>query len=111
MTEQQYGLRKHTGVPTEVLKELSRKMNTLPDDIRPHSQIKKIYDQRLKAVESGRGIDWGCAEALAWGTLLQDGFNVRISGQDVERGTFSHRHAIVHDQERDEKYSPLKNVR
>ena len=106
-----FGKRKHTGVPLDTLREISTKINTIPPEMRLHSQIKKIYESRKKAVENGKGIDWGAAEALAWGTLLQEGFHVRISGQDVERGTFSHRHAIVHDQEKDVKYAPLKQVK
>lgn len=59
---------------------------------------------------SGKGIDWGTAEALAFATLIQDGYHVRISGQDVERGTFSHRHAHVFYQDKDGYYNPINNV-
>ena len=64
----------------------------------------------MKAIETGVGIDWGCAEALSFATLLKDGFHVRVSGQDVERGTFSHRHSVIHDQEKDKAYSPLSHI-
>ena len=62
--------------------------------------IRKLYEQRLAMAAGGHGdkIDWALAEQLAWATLLAQGVHVRISGQDVERGTFSHRHAVVHDQ-------------
>jgi 2-oxoglutarate dehydrogenase E1 component len=65
---------------------------------------------RKKAIESGENIDFALAEALAFGTLLQEGFNIRFSGQDVERGTFSHRHAVIVDQKTEEKYIPLTNI-
>lgn len=60
-----------------------------------HRLIKKIFDTRAKTIDSGKDIDWGTAEALAFSSLIQDGFDIRLSGQDVERGTFSHRHAHV----------------
>lgn len=60
--------------------------------------IHKIYHARRLSIESGEGIDFGTAEALAFGTLLEEGYNVRLSGQDVERGTFSHRHSVIVDQ-------------
>ena len=72
--------------------------------------IKKIYAQRVKSIESGQGIDFATAESLAFGSLLVDGFNIRLSGQDVERGTFSHRHAVVVDQETEKKYVPLHSL-
>ena len=62
-----------------------------------HPTIRKIYDQRKKSFETGTGLDFACAESLAFGSLLKEGFNVRLSGQDVERGTFSHRHAVLTD--------------
>lgn len=68
---------------------------TLPEDKTFHRLVKKIFEGRKTAIETGKDIDWGTAEALAFATLLRDGFEVRLSGQDVERGTFSHRHAHV----------------
>jgi 2-oxoglutarate dehydrogenase E1 component len=97
-----------TSVPANKLKDLANKVFTLPGDFNAHPNVKKMYQARLDAVESGEGIDWGTAEALAWASLLDEGVNVRISGQDVERGTFSQRHAVLHDQQVDlKKYSPL----
>lgn len=84
-----------SGVPVERIRELGHLISTLPEDAEFHRQVKRIFDQRLKSIESGTEIDWGTAEALAFASLIQDGYNVRISGQDVERGTFSHRHAHV----------------
>lgn len=78
-------------------------MTAIPDYFKPHRGVKKVYDARAKMIESGEGIDWGTAEALAFATLLQEGNHVRVSGQDVERGTFSHRHALLHDQVRGTK--------
>ena len=70
----------------------------------------KIFDLRVKSIKEGKEIDWGTAEALAFATLIQDGYKVRISGQDVERGTFSHRHAHVFYQDMDGYYSPFRHV-
>jgi len=101
-----------TGVKEDILKELGTKVNTLPADLKPHPQVAKLYKNRLNAIEKGAGIDWSTAEALAWATILTcEKFPVRISGQDVERGTFSQRHSIVHDQQEDrKKYCPLSHL-
>ena len=69
-----------TGVPVSELKEIGKEINTLPKDLKPHNLIAKVYNARLKAIETGEGIDWGAAEALSFASLLKDGFNVRISG-------------------------------
>ena len=99
-----------TGINLEKLRELGHKINTLPSDFNPHAQVKKIYENRLQSIVDGKGLDWATAEALAWGTLLEEGYTVRISGQDVERGTFSHRHAALNDQKQMKKYLPLYSV-
>lgn len=96
-----------TGVPVKQLQSLGKKVSTIPKDFEAHRMVRKIYDNRLKSIENGEGIDWGTAEALAFATLINEDFHVRISGQDVERGTFSHRHAVVHHQSADEQYIPL----
>lgn len=75
-----------------------------------HRLVKKIFEARAVSISSGEGIDWGTAEALAFSSLIQDGFNVRISGQDVERGTFSHRHAYVFYQDQNGHYTPINNT-
>lgn len=85
-------------------------ITTLPETFKPHRAIKRIYDQRAQMIETEQGVDWATAEALAFATLLIEGNHVRLSGQDVERGTFSHRHSVVHDQETGERYCPLDNV-
>jgi len=98
---------KDTGVPMDVLKEVGEAVCTLPAELTPHKNVKRVYKKRLEAIRSDSGVDWGLAEALAFGTLLREGNHVRLSGQDVERGTFSHRHAVIHDQETGERYVPL----
>jgi 2-oxoglutarate dehydrogenase E1 component len=91
---------RNTGVKHDLLLSVGKAITALPDTLTPHRQIKKVYEQRRAMVETGDGVDWATAEALAFATLLVEGNHVRLSGQDVERGTFSHRHAVVHDQVR-----------
>lgn len=86
---------KDTGVAIKDLKEIGEKITTLPDDWEFHPQIKKIYEARKKSIAEGKGIDWGTAESLAFASLMYEGFHIRFTGQDVERGTFSHRHARI----------------
>lgn len=92
------------------MKNVGKVVTHLPENFKPHRAVKKVYEQRAQMIETGEGIDWAVAEALAFATLLVEGNHVRLSGQDVERGTFSHRHAVVHDQETGEKYCPLDHV-
>ncbi|XP_002966013.2 2-oxoglutarate dehydrogenase, mitochondrial [Selaginella moellendorffii] len=101
---------RNTGVKPEILKNLGKAITTLPPTFTAHRAIKKVYEQRAQMIETGEGVDWATAEALAFATLLAEGNHVRLSGQDVERGTFSHRHAVVHDQKSGEKYCPLNHV-
>lgn len=97
-------------VKLEILKEVGKAITTLPATFSPHKAIKRVYEQRSQMIETGDGVDWATAEALAFGTLLVEGNHVRLSGQDVERGTFSHRHAVVHDQKNGQIYCPLHHV-
>jgi 2-oxoglutarate dehydrogenase E1 component len=99
-----------TGVDLDVLKEVGRKITSFPKSFTPHKTIARIMAARRKTIEEGQGIDWATAEALAYGTLLVEGFRVRLSGQDSERGTFSQRHAVLMDQENEKKYTPLKHI-
>jgi 2-oxoglutarate dehydrogenase E1 component len=99
-----------TKVSPEVLDKVARCLVTVPPDFKPNPKIKRFLDARARAYEKGGPIDWGFAEAIAFGTLLVEGTPVRLSGQDCERGTFSHRHAVLHDMETDANYSPLKNL-
>eukprot|EP00249_Psilotum_nudum_P024731 c29278_g1_i4 orf=531-3692(-) len=101
---------RNTGVKPEILKSVGKSITLLPPGFTAHRSIKRTYEQRAQMIETEHGVDWATAEALAFGTLLVEGNHVRLSGQDVERGTFSHRHAVVHDQLSGEKYCPLDNV-
>jgi 2-oxoglutarate dehydrogenase E1 component len=101
---------KNTGVPMDRLRALSEKVNNIPTDFNAHNGVRQVYAARLKAVREGTGIDWATGEALAWASLLEEGHNVRLAGQDVQRGTFSHRHAYVHSQDKDEIYIPLRHI-
>jgi 2-oxoglutarate dehydrogenase E1 component len=76
----QFGLVKDTGVSLDVLKDIGDKITTLPDDWELHPQVKKIYELRKKSIIDGKGIDWGTAEALAFATLIHEGFHIRLSG-------------------------------
>ena len=87
-----------TAVSAETLRAVSHELNTIPKNFTPHAAVLRQIEARHKAVESGAGIDWSTAEALAFATLLSEGNHVRLSGQDVERGTFSQRHSVIHDQ-------------
>ena len=100
-----------TGVDRDTLTKVGLALTGLPEDFSPHRMVGKIYNQRREMVNSGKAVDWALAEQLAWGTLLLEGNHVRISGQDVERGTFSHRHCVVHDQKQyGSKYAPLRHI-
>lgn len=100
----------NTGVEKKRLQDLGKLITELPKEADFHRLVKKIFEARVKSIQDGKDIDWGTAEALAFGSLIQDGYYVRVSGQDVERGTFSHRHAHVFYQDRDGSYIPLNNV-
>jgi 2-oxoglutarate dehydrogenase E1 component len=99
-----------TGVPIETLKEIGRRITAIPQDFHAHKTVQRLLQRRREMVETGTGIDWSMAEGLAFGTLLNEGFPVRLSGQDSERGTFSQRHAVLVDQETERRYTPLKYV-
>ena len=99
-----------TGVPAERLQHIADKISGAPDGFNAHRNLKRILTNRKKTVDEGKSIDWSTAEALAFGTLCDEGHHVRVSGQDVERGTFSQRHAILHDQESEATYTPLQHI-
>ncbi len=99
-----------TGVEIAKLKEIGEKITTLPPDFHLHRTLTRFIDNRRKAIETGAGIDWSTAEALAFCTLLLDGHRVRLSGQDSERGTFSQRHSVLIDQETENRYTPFNNL-
>jgi 2-oxoglutarate dehydrogenase E1 component len=99
-----------TGVDLDLLRQVGDKLTTIPKSFTPHKTIARIMGNRRKMIDEGKGIDWATAEALAFGTLLVEGFKVRLSGQDSERGTFSQRHSVLMDQENEKKYTPLKHL-
>jgi len=99
-----------TAVPVKQLKEIGRKLSTVPEGFNLHRTIRRVLDQRLEMIETGEGLDWAMGEALALATLCLDGHKIRLSGQDSERGTFSHRHAVLYDQQTEARYIPLANL-
>ncbi|MHA6691044.1 2-oxoglutarate dehydrogenase E1 component [Devosia sp. A449] len=108
----QEGPRRGTsGVEMDRLTAIGTALTRVPEGFNVHRTVKRFMDNRLAAIQSGEGIDWATAEALALGTLVTDGHPVRLSGQDVERGTFSQRHSVLNDQLVDNKsYTPLNNL-
>lgn len=99
-----------TGYPLERIQELARKLSKAPDGFVLQRQVKKIMEDRDKMTAGALPLNWGYGETLAYATLLEDDYLIRITGQDTGRGTFSHRHAIWHNQKRREEYVPLKNL-
>ena len=99
-----------TSVPMKQLKEIGRKIATIPEGFKAHKTIQRFMDNRMQMVETGEGIDWAMGEALAYGTLCVEGTKIRLSGQDCERGTFSQRHSVLYDQETEDRYIPLANL-
>ena len=99
-----------TGADTKKLSEISEKINSSSDDLNLHKTIVKILNNRKEAVRSGSNIDWSTAEALAFGSLLEEGYPVRLVGQDSGRGTFSQRHSVLRNQKDNSRYVPLNNI-
>lgn len=99
-----------TGYDIEKLKELGVKISTLPSDKKFLSKVSRLFDVRLKMIQETNSLDWAMGELLAYATLLEEGYNVRISGEDVERGTFSHRHAVLKTEDTEEEYTPLEHI-
>lgn len=99
-----------TAVEASTLKHIADVIASTPKDFEVHKNLKRILANRKKTVEEGKNIDWSTAEALAFGTLVNEGKHVRVSGQDVERGTFSQRHAVLHDQHNEDTYTPLQHI-
>ncbi|WDD97578.1 2-oxoglutarate dehydrogenase E1 component [Thalassomonas actiniarum] len=98
-------------ISIDKLKELAAKVAKLPEDHPVHSRVKKLYDDRKKMASGEKLLDWGMAENLAYASIVDMGQRVRITGQDAGRGTFFHRHAVLHNQEDGSAYMPLKHVR
>jgi len=103
--------RAYTGVEPDKLLELGRRITTIPEHVDAHKTLRRVIEARRAAIETGENIDWATAEHLAFATLLDEGFPVRLSGQDSVRGTFSQRHSAIVDQTTEELYIPLNNLR
>ena len=99
-----------TGADIKKLREISEKITTIPKEINVHKTISKIMENRKLSVKNGTNIDWSTAEALAFGSLLDEGYPVRLVGQDSGRGTFSQRHSVLRNQIDNSRYIPLNNI-
>ncbi|RMF75943.1 MAG: 2-oxoglutarate dehydrogenase E1 component, partial [Alphaproteobacteria bacterium] len=102
--------RAETGVSLETLHEVGEALTHIPEGFNIHRTLKRIIEHKAKALADGGPIDWATAELLAFGTLMKDGYHVRLSGQDSERGTFSQRHAVWVDQKTEERHIPLATL-
>lgn len=100
-----------TAVPLKKLKELALKLEQLPEGFVLQPQVKKMMEARQKMTEGETPLNWGYAETLAYATLLDEGYPIRLCGQDSTRGTFAHRHAVLHDQNTDAIYIPLSHLK
>ncbi|AUQ57260.1 2-oxoglutarate dehydrogenase E1 component SucA [Phaeobacter inhibens] len=103
--------RGQTSVSPETFKEVGTALSRVPEGFPVHKTIGRFLDARAKMADSGEGIDWATGEALAFGSLLTEGYPVRLSGQDATRGTFSQRHSGIVNQNTEERYYPLNNIR
>jgi 2-oxoglutarate dehydrogenase E1 component len=99
-----------TSASMESLELVGKAMTTIPEDVNIHRTLKRVIGNRRKTIEEGRGIDWSTAEHLAFGTLVEEGFPVRLSGQDCGRGTFSQRHSHMIDQQTEARHTPLNHI-
>jgi 2-oxoglutarate dehydrogenase E1 component len=103
-----------THVPLDELKRLSERVTSVPGDFRLHPSVARVIEARRQMAAGKLPVDWGMAETLAYASLLSNGYDVRLSGQDSARGTFAHRHAVLHDQDRERwdqgTYVPLQNI-
>ncbi|WP_244873265.1 2-oxoglutarate dehydrogenase E1 component [Kordiimonas gwangyangensis] len=102
--------RAETGVAETTLREVGEIITTVPEKFNIHRTLKRVLENKHQMFEEGAGFDWATAEALAFGTLLREGYGVRLSGQDCGRGTFSQRHAVFVDQKTEHRYIPLQTV-
>jgi 2-oxoglutarate dehydrogenase E1 component len=103
-----------TKLPIEKLRWLGERLTTIPDKFKLHPTVERVIENRRQMMQGKLPLDWGMAESLAYASLLSDGYGVRVSGQDAGRGTFAHRHAVLHDQNRERwdegSYVPLRNI-
>ncbi|WP_026757103.1 2-oxoglutarate dehydrogenase E1 component [Sediminimonas qiaohouensis] len=103
--------RGETAIAPETLEEVGRALTTAPEGVKLHRTVERLLESKRKMFENGSGFDWATGEALAFGSLLTEGYPVRLSGQDSTRGTFSQRHSGLIDQNTEERYFPLNNIR
>ncbi len=108
--EDESARRGQTGVDLGRLRDIGHKITEIPEHFNAHRTLQRVIGNRRKMIDEGEGIDWAMAEHLAFGTILTDGFPVRLSGQDCERGTFSQRHSVLNDQVNETRYIPLNNI-
>ncbi len=99
-----------TSVDAERLQSIWHQLERLPEDFELHPRVRKILEDRAKMAAGELPMDWGFAETMAYATLIDDGYSVRLSGQDSGRGTFFHRHAVLHNQKNRDTYVPLRNI-
>ncbi|HMT17617.1 MAG TPA: 2-oxoglutarate dehydrogenase E1 component, partial [Ottowia sp.] len=103
-----------TAIPLTEWKRLAERITTIPESVTPHMLVKKVYDDRAAMGRGEINVDWGMGEHMAFASLVASGYPVRLSGEDSGRGTFTHRHAVIHDQKREKwdegTYVPLQNV-
>ncbi len=104
-------VRGETAITPETMAEVGRALTTAPDGFALHKTVGRLLDAKARMFETGEGFDWATGEALAFGSLLTEGYRVRLSGQDATRGTFSQRHSALINQETEERYYPLNNIR
>jgi 2-oxoglutarate dehydrogenase E1 component len=103
--------RVQTGVELSRLRALGERIVTFPSEFTLHARVAQVITNRKKMLAGELPLDWGCAETLAYASLLDEGFSIRISGQDSGRGTFFHRHSVLHDQKTNQTYIPLQHVK
>jgi len=99
-----------TGVAEKKLRQIGESISTLPEGKKFFSKIQRLFTERKAMIQNGKSLDWAMGELLAYGSLVTEGHPVRVSGQDVERGTFSHRHAVIRVEDSEEQYCPLSNI-
>ena len=99
-----------TGISAAKLQEISNILYKIPAKFEIHKTLSRVLSERHETIKNGKSIDWATAEALAFGSLIDEGISVRLSGQDSERGTFSQRHSVLHDQRTEDRYIPLNTI-
>lgn len=109
--KEDHGAQPNTALDADTLRFIGQRVTSHPADFKPHARIQKLLDTRRSMLEPGGRIDWGMGEMLAYGSLLLDKINIRFSGQDVKRGTFSHRHAVLFDVDSAAEHTPLNHLK